>query len=596
MAGGSIGTSLEETPTWAVAVVCFVLVGISIVIEHIIHLIGQWLKKKHKTALYEALEKIKSELMLLGFISLLLTVLQGPISDICIPASVGATWHPCSNKQEMAKLNHYVVTNKEQNRRKLLEMTNSEGSFRRVLATATTDKCALKNKVPFVSADGIHQLHIFIFVLAVVHVLYCILTLALGRAKMRSWKKWEKETRTLEYEFSHDPERFRFARETSFGRRHLRFWTNSPILIWIVCFFRQFVRSVPKVDYLTLRHGFIMAHLSPQSHTKFDFQKYVKRSLEEDFKVVVGISPPIWFFAVIFLLFNTHGWYSYLWLPFIPFIIILMVGTKLQVIITKMGKRIEERGEIVRGVPVVEPGDHLFWFNSPRLVLFLINFVLFQNAFQLAFLTWTLYEFKIKSCFHEKLEDVIIRLSMGIITQILCSYVTLPLYALVTQMGSTMKPTIFNERVAIALRNWHHSAKKHIKHNQQSGQATPMSSRPATPSHHTSPVHLLRHYKAEMDSSLQASPRRTNFDVEEHWETEDSPNSPSHRHHDRRDGDDGSSSHHQYRIELGYVEHDDEVARLSQVAQQPQTESERVQQHEINIGHKDFSFDRRKST
>ncbi|THG10884.1 hypothetical protein TEA_025819 [Camellia sinensis var. sinensis] len=532
MAGGSIGTSLEETPTWAVAVVCFVLVGISIVIEHIIHLIGQWLKKKHKTALYEALEKIKSELMLLGFISLLLTVLQGPISDICIPASVGATWHPCSNKQEMAKLNHYVVTNKEQNRRKLLEMTNSEGSFRR-------------NKVPFVSADGIHQLHIFIFVLAVVHVLYCILTLALGRAKMRSWKKWEKETRTLEYEFSHDPERFRFARETSFGRRHLRFWTNSPILIWIVCFFRQFVRSVPKVDYLTLRHGFIMAHLSPQSHTRFDFQKYVKRSLEEDFKVVVGISPPIWFFAVIFLLFNTHGWYSYLWLPFIPFISANGIDTD------NDGCMMELDADNSNG------GDEAAGDNN---------------------------------------KDGKKNRRERIITQILCSYVTLPLYALVTQMGSTMKPTIFNERVAIALRNWHHSAKKHIKHNQQSGQATPMSSRPATPSHHTSPVHLLRHYKAEMDSSLQASPRRTNFDVEEHWETEDSPNSPSHHHHDRRDGDDGSSSHHQYRIELGYVEHDDEVARLSQVAQQPQTESERVQQHEINIGHKDFSFDRRKST
>ncbi|KAJ6344994.1 hypothetical protein OIU78_007805 [Salix suchowensis] len=50
-----------------------------------------------------------------------------------------------------------------------------------------------------------------------------------------------------------------------------------------------------------------MAHLAPQSHTKFDFQKYINRSLEEDFKVVVGISPPIWFFAVVFLLFNTHG-------------------------------------------------------------------------------------------------------------------------------------------------------------------------------------------------------------------------------------------------------------------------------------------------
>lgn len=31
-----------------------------------------------------------------------------------------------------------------------------------------------------------------------------------------------------------DPERFRFARETSFGRRHLSFWTKTPVFIWIV--------------------------------------------------------------------------------------------------------------------------------------------------------------------------------------------------------------------------------------------------------------------------------------------------------------------------------------------------------------------------
>ncbi|XP_060668008.1 MLO-like protein 6 isoform X2 [Ziziphus jujuba] len=391
MAASTGGRSLEQTPTWAVAIVCFVLVLISIIIEHIIHLIGKWLKKKHKRALFEALEKIKSELMLLGFISLLLTVGQGPISNICIPKSVGATWHPCGKKQEeeLNKDEELESSDSEHNRRKLLSALTSDGSFRRVLAAAGTDKCAEKGKVPFVSADGIHQLHIFIFVLAVFHVLYCILTMALGRAKMRSWKHWEKETRTAEYQFSHDPERFRFARDTSFGRRHLSFWTKTPFLIWIVCFFRQFVRSVPKVDYLTLRHGFIMAHLAPQSHPKFDFQKYINRSLEEDFKVVVGISPPIWFFAVIFLLFNTHGWYSYLWLPFIPLIIILLVGTKLQVIITKMGLRIQERGEVVKGVPVVQPGDDLFWFNRPRLILYLINFVLFQNAFQLAFFAWT---------------------------------------------------------------------------------------------------------------------------------------------------------------------------------------------------------------
>ncbi|KAK6144448.1 hypothetical protein DH2020_021268 [Rehmannia glutinosa] len=456
MAGGGGGRSLEQTPTWAVAVVCFALVAISIFIEYIIHLIGKWLTKRHKRALYESLEKIKS-------------VGQDPISDICIPPEVGATWHPSSKQLEEKK---YPSSEKlgDDNRRKLLM---ADDGARRILA-------AYGGKVPLVSSDGIHQLHIFIFVLAVFHVVYCILTMALGRAKMRSWKAWEKETRTAEYQFSHDPERFRFARETSFGRRHLSFWSKTPVLIWIVCFFRQFVRSVPKVDYLTLRHGFIMAHLAPQSHSNFDFQKYINRSLEEDFKVVVGISPPIWFFAVVFLLFNTHGEMRFNWL------------------------------------------------SLPGL-----------------------------------------------------GYVTLPLYALVTQMGSNMKPTIFNERVAAALRNWHHTAKKHVKQSKHSAPATPMSSRPATPSHGMSPVHLLRHYRSEMDS-LQTSPRKSNFDVDHNYDT-DSP-SPTRFH-----GQGDAFRHH---IELRQIDHEVELHHEpspSQVA--PVTRD----QHEINIrgGPNDFSFDKR---
>lgn len=47
-------------------------------------------------------------------------------------------------------------------------------------------------------------------------------------------------------------------------------------------------------------------------------------------------------------------------------------------IITKMGLRIQDRGDVIKGTPVVKPGDDLFWFNRPRLLLFLIHFVLFQ--------------------------------------------------------------------------------------------------------------------------------------------------------------------------------------------------------------------------
>ncbi|XP_061349013.1 MLO-like protein 6 [Gastrolobium bilobum] len=351
--------------------------------------------------------------MLLGFISLLLTVGQGPISRICISEKVAGTWHPCRDEEETGDSSNEESEQKITGRRLLAAFFGSyEEIPRRVLAGGGSDNCP-EGKVPFVSSDGIHQLHIFIFVLAVFHVLYSVLTMALGRLKMKRWKRWEEETKTADHQFSNDPERFRFARDTSFGRRHLSFWTKNSVLIWIVCFFRQFVRSVPKVDYLTLRHGFIMAHLAPQSHSQFDFRKYIKRSLEEDFKVVVGISPPFWFIAVVFLLFNTHGWYSYLWMPFIPLIILLLVGTKLQVIITEMGLRIHQGGVVLKGVPLVQPGDHLFWFNRPGIILNLINFVLFQNAFQLAFFSWSALQFGIRSCFHSHTEDVVIRISMG---------------------------------------------------------------------------------------------------------------------------------------------------------------------------------------
>ncbi|KAG2371389.1 MLO-like protein [Vigna angularis] len=437
------GRSLENTPTWAVAVVCFVLLSVSIIIEYILNIIGKWLKKKHKRALHESLEKIKSELMLLGFISLLLTVGQSVISRICISEKVAGTFHPCTHQSD----------HKTDARILLSELFGSDHDQnpRRILAAGGSDKCAAQGKVPFVSSEGIHQLHIFIFVLAVFHVLYCILTLALGRAK--------------------------------------------------ICFFRQFVRSVPKVDYLTLRHGFMMSS-NLVHHRAFS---------------------PV-----------SHPW---LVLLSVAAICSFDLGTKLQVIITKMGQRIQERGEVVKGVPLVQPGDDLFWFNKPRLILYLVNFVLFQ------------LQFGMKSCFHSQTEDVVIKISMG--------YVTLPLYALVTQMGSTMKPTIFNERVAMALRNWHHAAKKHVKQqNRRSQSQTPLSG-PTTPDHSVSQAHLLRRWHSEMDTYP------TDFEAHRPCEIDLGPSTKV--HHQEMEMDHGP----------------------------PQNVNDQTQ-HEINIEHgKEFSFDNR---
>ncbi|KAI3870014.1 hypothetical protein MKX03_002046 [Papaver bracteatum] len=447
MAGG---TTLENTPTWAVAVVSFCFISISLGLERLIHLLTAWLKKLGKKALIEALEKLKSEMMLLGFISLLLAATQGPISKICISHKVAETMLPCR------KITSITET--------LLADNSSPVEDGAIPQPAINyDYCFSKGKVSLISQEGLGQLHIFIFVLAAMHVLYSVLAMALGNAKMRVWKVWEKETRTIEYQVHNDPNRFRYTRETSFGRRHVNSSTGTPFLLWTKCFFRQFFSSLAKVDYMTLRHGFIATHFSPSGNVKFDFQKYIEQSLEEDFKVVFGISPPLWFVVVIFLLVNVRGMHIYLWISVLPLILILAMGTKLEVIVAKMAIKLGTENAITRGTPLVHPNDELFWFGHPGFLLHFLHLTLFMNAYEIAFFLWITiltHEFGLRSCYHNKIELIILRIVLAMTVQVLCSYITLPLYALVTQMGSHYKKTTLEEQTTKLLKAWHEDVRK----------------------------------------------------------------------------------------------------------------------------------------
>ncbi|KAM3000513.1 hypothetical protein FF2_036914 [Malus domestica] len=522
MAAAAAGErSLKQTPTWAVAIACAVFIVISIIIEQAIHALGKWFQKRNKKAMLEALEKIKAELMLLGFISLLLTVGTRFLPKICISTKYGDTMLPCqlneSKHSEGGKDEGNKGGGDEDRRRKLLSHAENM-IWRRVLASSAGDSSSCAGgKVPLISASGMHQLHVFIFVLAVFHVFYSVVTMALAQAKMKKWKAWESETSSLEYQFTNDPSRFRFTRQTSFVKRHSGFST-MPGIRWIVAFFRQFFGSVTRVDYLTMRHGFINAHFAPNS--KFDFHKYIKRSMEDDFKVVVGISLPLWIFAVVFLLLNVYKWYTLNWLSLAPLIILLLVGTKLELIIVEMAQEMHDRNTVVKGAPVVEPNNKYFWFNRPEWTLLLIHFTLFQNAFQMAYFVWISSEFGFTSCFHDNLPLILTRVFLGVALQILCSYITFPLYCLITQMGSHMKKAIFEEQTAKALKNWQKAAKQRKKLRNTKGDASSSGfvSGENTPSRGTSPLHLLHNQKlrsnqSDLESVLN-SPRSYQSDAE----------------------------------------------------------------------------------
>nr|KAJ0207243.1 hypothetical protein LSAT_V11C500293250 [Lactuca sativa] len=389
MAGGLEGTSFEFTPTWVVAALCTVIVGISIAVERLLHYTGEKLKKADQKPLFEALQKIKEELMLLGFISLLLTVFQSKIIKICVNKSIVDHLLPCS----------------------LSERDKLQGTshLRHLLAEETTAMgyCALKEKVPLLSLEALHHLHIFIFILAVVHVTFSVITVIFGEVKMREWERWEESITEDDFDTLQVLQRkVSFVEEADdfFKNRFLGIGGSSAIRGWLHSFFKQFYWSVTKSDYVALRLGFIT--------------------------------------------------------------LLLAVGTKLEHIIIQLAYEVSEKHIAEEGHKVlIEPKDDHFWFNQPRILLFLMHFILFQNSFEIAFLFWIWLQFGFDSCIMGKLCYIIPRLIIGVFIQVLCSYSTLPLYALLTQMGTNFKSAIFAEHIKPLLMGWAKDAKKRVAHS-----------------------------------------------------------------------------------------------------------------------------------
>ncbi|XP_061361790.1 MLO-like protein 11 [Gastrolobium bilobum] len=449
--------SLALTPTWSVATVLTIFVAVSLLVERSIHRLSNWLRKTNRKPLLAALEKMKEELMLLGFISLLLTATSSMIANICIPLKFyNSAFSPCSRSE----IDEEMQEN-DSKERKLLMASAYPRLLRRMLNGINRNSCR-EGYEPFVSYEGLEQLHRFIFVMAVTHISYSCLTMLLAIVKIHSWRVWEDEAHMDRHDsLSEITKELTMQRQSSFVNPH----TSNPLVrnsshIWVTCFFRQFGRSVVRADYLTLRKGFIVNH---NISLKYDFHSYMVRSMEEEFQRIVGVSGPLWGFVVAFMLFNIKGSNLYFWIAIIPVSLVLLVGTKLQHVIATL---VLENAGIAGFIPEAKlrPRDELFWFKKPELLLSLIHFILFQNAFELASFFWFWWQFGYNSCFIRNHLLVYLRLIFGFAGQFLCSYSTLPLYALVTQMGTNYKAALIPQRIRETIHGWGKAARKKRRH------------------------------------------------------------------------------------------------------------------------------------
>lgn len=106
-----------------------------------------------------------AELMILGFISLLLTFGETYILKICVPSKAALSMLPCPFQNT--------------------ETTLAPSHSRHLLAAGDMTVNCKNGSEPLITLKGLHQLHILLFFLAVFHILYSLITMMLSRLKVR---------------------------------------------------------------------------------------------------------------------------------------------------------------------------------------------------------------------------------------------------------------------------------------------------------------------------------------------------------------------------------------------------------------------------
>ncbi|XP_077246573.1 MLO-like protein 4 isoform X2 [Tasmannia lanceolata] len=446
-----VGKSLEETPTWSVATVITGLIALGFLFQRSIKRSERWLVRTRRKALLAALKKIKQELMLFGLLSLLLGHWTIWVAKICIKSStLSARFYPCS--KETYDLDEMFL--KSMPVSSLYSLNQS--AFGEPKKRSRYDFCP-KGHEPFASYESLEQLHHLLIVLGIIHVSYSSLTVALAMLKIYSWRTWEFQVRSMAIQNlqGFDTRNVVIRGQSTFAFHHTSHpWSQNKVLIWALCFIRQFWSSINIADYMALRWGFITNH---NLHPSYNFHNYMLRSMEEEFRDIVGISIPLWGYAIICVILNINGTNANFCLSFIPAILILLVGTKLHHIVVQLALEVVDTSPSTGNQ--LNPRDELFWFGKPKLLLWLIQLISFQNAFEMAIFIWSLWEIKEPSCFMKNRVFLVIRLTSGIIFQFWCSYNTFPLYVIITQMGSRFKKALIAESIRESLHRWHRRVK-----------------------------------------------------------------------------------------------------------------------------------------
>eukprot|EP01025_Chloroclados_australasicus_P057729 TRINITY_DN7210_c0_g1_i10.p1 TRINITY_DN7210_c0_g1~~TRINITY_DN7210_c0_g1_i10.p1 ORF type:complete len:553 (+),score=26.64 TRINITY_DN7210_c0_g1_i10:207-1865(+) len=470
MAGGE-GASFLETPSYVLGVVFLVFLIIQIVFEKVLHGIKHHLEHHGMHGLLAAVNSTVMELSLMAFFSLLILISESLVEHICVPyySDYFDILHPmldtCADCLKDTRTVTYPGECKENS------TLTSDYDPKRLLLGYTPGYeeetmslgCGHKRE-PFISVAALHQIHIFLFLLAVTHIATASIIIMLGYQRMKHWR-WVSHCDTLDdivhghvqqyHESVHlvgshhmsdqaqDQESKTFTRmpssvvlnekrvqkmktreETCMGR------VLYKIKLWLKLFFSQFYKTINSHEFLLMRSNFIFTHKLGRN---FQFTEYLMRVMEYDFASMTEIGVQLWILLIIMVVVSGPiGWVGFAAL-IAGVVIILIVNTML----LRVLEQVVHTGIITHLYRI----ECKFWFNRPWLLLALVRFAIFLNTIGFASTAFFAWQFGPKSCYFTSnnfsfigvpwyvclIFDVLLMLDIGM--------VTLPLYSATAQMN-----------------------------------------------------------------------------------------------------------------------------------------------------------------
>jgi len=486
------GPRFEATPSWRLATVLFVIVLVSYAVEHFLHWLQHRLQHGGKAmnqllakGYVTALTKLKEELMLLGFISMFLAFTEDYFALLCMPASwmdpskdTFVAANHADDKQCVATMYHkpgYVKSTADDHRRlmgndmstaqRALQWATESGASEQVqsfLASACESSgaslvegrrqlggggggddntCIGSGLEEFVSLAALHQAHILIFLIAVFHITYTVLTMMMS----------QRVVATLD-----DLEVWGDGEDESVDALH------KPRSGWPAAFIRQIYNLGFRnpFTYMSLRNFFIIKHgLSAD----FPFDDYIALTAAHEFENIIGLKWWMWLCLTLYVLAEGLGFHYFTGCWSLASVFIsMLVGTKVSKIACDVAidsyEQYDKNGDGKLSQDELEhmqklhkdsaasvkkshlTGDQNFWLGRPQFLGGLLQYTMFQNS--MVFSIALFHSWQVKgNCYMGK-DLRIYRVVLGLLLLAHDSLITFPTYIVVVQMGDTYSKTL----------------------------------------------------------------------------------------------------------------------------------------------------------